>query len=155
MNSEGSIKLLDNKAESVSGEIYAIFQSSYTIEAELLGVNNFPPLKRKASNIQASETQFWGYFKSSQLAAVVELDLKDGLLDIHSFLVSPTYFRQSIGSKLLSHILAALSWQTAVVETAEANYPAILLYKKFGFVEEEKWLNEIGIIKVKFRKIST
>ncbi len=114
-------------------------------------IENFPPLKRSISNIQESKTQFWGYFKATEMAAVVEFELDNNLLDIHSFVVLPKYFRQGIASKLIKHLLNSLKWDSAVVETAKANNPAIFLYKKHGFTEDEVWTTNDGIEKIKLK----
>lgn len=142
-------KLLNNSDQSIAEEIYVLFQESYSIEAKLIGVEDFPPLKRRTSNIQESKTQFWGMYKNATLAAAVEIEIKDDLLDIHSFVVSPSFFRQGIANKLLSFLLESTQCNKAVVETATANKPAILLYQKFGFIENNRWLTAAGINKLK------
>ncbi|MCF6360291.1 MAG: GNAT family N-acetyltransferase [Cyclobacteriaceae bacterium] len=195
---------MNQSAKSTAEEIYLLFQESYTVEADLLGIANFPPLSRSVSNIRESKTHFWGYYKNSILAAVAEIELKpeicnrisirplthfksvallclcshhsgamlsnpncliycdlkphhepyriirvkDRLLDIHSFVVSPIFFRQGIGSKLLCAIMDSEIWNRAVVETGSANKPAILLYQKFGFIEEKEWITGEGIEKI-------
>jgi len=149
LSSDYFIEHLDQSAKSTAEEIYLIFQESYTVESNLLGIANFPPLSRSVKNIRESKNHFWGCYKNSILAAVAEIELKDKLLDIHSFVVSPTFFRQGIGSKLLSAILDSELWKFAVVETGSANKPAILLYQKFGFIEEKEWITDEGIEKKK------
>ncbi len=142
------IKLLKNTDLDIAESIYQLFQASYTVEAKLLKIDNFPPLNRSISNIQSSKTQFWAYYVSSNLAAIAEIELVNPTLDIHSFVVSPTYFRQGIGSNLLEYLLTNLSFESAVVETASVNKPAIALYKKMGFIKEKIFVNGIGIKKV-------
>lgn len=151
MNTSLSISPLSHPRESTAKAIYNLFQVSYLIEAKLVGVENFPPLKRSISNIQVSKTQFWGYFKATELAAVVEFELDNNLLEIHSFVVLPKYFKQGIANNLLLHLLNSVQWDSSVVETATANNPAISLYKKFGFVKDEIWITSDGIEKIKLK----
>ena len=143
-------KLLTHTGIHIAKEIYTLFQESYLIEADLIGIKNFPPLSRSVSNIQKSKTQFWGMYIASNLAAAAEIEIKDNLLDIHSFVVSPKHFRQGLASSLLNYLLRSTECNSAVVETASANKPAILLYKKFGFVEDKSW-NSKGINKISLR----
>jgi len=152
LKQSSSIKLLNHTDLYIAERIYQLFQKSYSIEAKLIGVDSFPPLERTLDNIQDSKTQFWGYYKNDNLAAIAEIELTNKLLDINSFVVSTTFFRQGIGSDLLGYLLTNLSFEFAVVETATANKPAISLYKKFGFIETKKWLTEIGIEKVMLNK---
>lgn len=148
MEETSSIIILTQTDNSIAKTIYLLFQKSYPIEAKLIGVESFPPLERSLKEIQNSKTIFLGYYYNGDLAGIAEIELMDRLLDINSFVVSPSFFRQGIGSKLLKHLLTTLSFESAVVETASANQPAILLYKKFGFIEVKNWMTDIGIEKV-------
>jgi hypothetical protein len=42
-------------------------------------------------------------------------------------------------------VLANFSWNTAEVQTATANFPAVSLYKKHGFLEKKRWHSKEGI----------
>lgn len=143
-------KLLNHTDTPIAQEIHTLFQESYLIEAKLIGVENFPPLTRSVNNIQKSKTQFWGFYKDSILATVAEIETNPNLLDIHSFVVSPQFFRQGLANNLLAYLLKYTDCNSAVVETASANKPAILLYKKFGFTEDKKWSLK-GINKIRLR----
>lgn len=143
-------KLLSHTDTNIAQEIYTLFQESYVIEANLIGSESFPPLARSVSNIQNSKTQFWGFYKNSALATVAEIEITSTFLDIHSFVVSPQFFRQGLANNLLGYLLRSTECNSAIVETASANKPAILLYKKFGFIEEKRW-NSKGINKISLR----
>ena len=49
------IKKLDNSNTEVANKIFTIFQNSYKIEAEIIGVLDFPPLLRSAKDIENSK----------------------------------------------------------------------------------------------------
>lgn len=132
--------------------LQSLFQASYRIEAELLGVTDFPPLKRTISDFQNSTTQFFGLWKDNVLAAAVEIDKLKNTLDICSLVVHPTYFRQGIGQKLLLFLENFDDSQILVVETGWANAPAIALYKKFGFHETRQYIGPGGIKKICLNK---
>ena len=147
------IKLLDHANNDTALQIYEVFQSAYQIEANLIGVKDFPPLSRSTKDIQNSTTQFYGFKEGTSLAAVVEFTLHNETIEIDSFTVSPNYFRKGIANKLLGYVLSQFDFTQAIVETAAANTPAINLYKKHGFVEFKRWIPSHGIPKLAMRII--
>ena len=142
---------LDHRDPSVAEEIYFVFQRSYPIEAGLIGVSEFPPLKRTATEIGSSRTCFGGFKINGRLAAVVEYTLQDSRLAIDSLVVDPGFFRQGLGEKLMLSVMDSESWDHAEVETATANAPAIRLYEKIGFVATETWMTGTGIEKIRMQ----
>jgi ribosomal protein S18 acetylase RimI-like enzyme len=142
------ITKLDNSNEDVANQIFTIFQSSYKIEAQLIGVVNFPPLLRSAKDIESAKTQFYGYSEDKCLAAIIEIVIENKHLEIHSLTVDPHYFRKGIANKLISDVLDRIDFSEAIVETAVVNIPAINLYKKHGFVEFKRWVPSHGIEKL-------
>ncbi|MBA6392406.1 GNAT family N-acetyltransferase [Colwellia sp. BRX10-3] len=142
------INKLDNSNVEVAGQIFAIFQSSYKVEAQLIDVLDFPPLSRSAKNIESSKSLFYGFSENKCLAAIIEISINGKLLEIDSLTVDPKYFRKGIAGKLISFILGAFEFSEATVETAVVNEPAINLYKKHGFVEFKRWTPSHGIKKL-------
>ena len=142
------ITKLKSSNEYIANLIYTIFQDSYKVEAQLIGVLNFPPLLRSVKDIINSKTDFYGFSDNNKLAAVIEIVIKDQHLDIHSLTVDPKYFRKGIADKLISYILEAFEITEAIVETAVVNKPAISLYKKHDFVEFKRWTPSHGIEKL-------
>lgn len=139
---------LDHADTGISFKIYNLFQQAYQIEADIIGVTNFPPLLRSAKNIRQSSTIFYGMYKDSLLAAVAEVRVADNTLYIDSFVVSPECFRKGVASTLMDYLINQLGCATVIVETAVANEPAINLYKKFGMVEFKRWTPDHGIKKL-------
>lgn len=148
------IKALNHLQQDTAQQIFNIFQSSYAIEANLIGVEDFPPLKRTADDIMASSCQFYGFYIENNLAGVIEITAKTQVLDIDSLTVSPDFFRRGIASKLITFVLSAFPFQRAHVETAAANIPAIELYQQYGFKVYKKWLPSHGIEKVALSMVS-
>ena len=128
------IKKLNNSNEEVANQIFIIFQSSYKIEAQLIGALNFPPLLRSVKDIENSKTLFYGYSENECLAAIIEITIEDNHLGIESLTVEPKYFRKGIAGKLISYVLDLFEFTKATVETAVVNKPAIILYKKHGLL---------------------
>jgi len=143
------VELLDNFSERVAIQIHTVFQLSYKVEARLVGVDDFPPLRRTASLIQSSSSRFLGRHVGGDLAAVVEYSESEEGLSIDSVVVHPQYFRRGLASQLLQSLLVGVPWEIAYVDTAAANDPALELYKKFGFSESKRWKTADGIEKVR------
>lgn len=142
------IKKLDNSNEKIANQIFTVFQSSYKVEAQLIGVVDFPPLSRSATNIQGSQTLFYGFYENESLAAIIEIMIDDTHLSIESLTVEPQYFKKGIAGKLISYVLDTFEFAEAIVETAVVNKPAINLYHKHGFVEFKRWIPSHGIQKL-------
>ncbi|WP_448563413.1 GNAT family N-acetyltransferase [Thalassotalea ganghwensis] len=142
------IRRLVHSQLSCAMQIDEIFQRSYVIEAELIGVSDFPPLSRRAASIVQSPFEFYGYFEQNQLAAVIEVEHSGQRLEIHSLTVDPKHFRKGIAQKLICYVFSLIEQGTALVETATANIPAIELYQKHGFKEFKRWVPEHGIEKL-------
>jgi ribosomal protein S18 acetylase RimI-like enzyme len=142
------IKKLDNSNDEVAHQVFTIFQSSYKIEAQLIGALDFPPLFRSAKDIENSKTLFYGFSENECLAAIIEIVIEDKQIKIHSLTVDPNYFRKGIANKLIRYVLEKFDFSEAIVETALVNIPAINLYKKHGFVEFKRWTPSHGIEKL-------
>ena len=142
------ITQLKHTDKCVAQQIYNVFQRSYRIEAELVGVDEFPPLARAHTDICTSSSLFYGFYEQKELAGVIEIECKNAELDIHSLTVDPAFFRRGIAGKLIEYVLRTQTWNKATVETAAVNAPAIKLYEKYGFSTFNKWLPDHGIEKV-------
>ena len=144
------IEKLKNSDLEIAKKMRLIFQASYKVEAKLLNVTNFPPLKRPLENYTESNTEFYGYSINDVLAAVVEIDTNNNRILIRSLVVHPDFFRQGIAGKLLIFVFETFQSNLFVVETGLENGPATKLYEKFGFVEVHQWDTSHGIRKIKF-----
>jgi ribosomal protein S18 acetylase RimI-like enzyme len=146
------IQKLNNKDIEIARKMQVVFNASYAIEAALLQAENFPPLQRQIPSYMDTETEFYGFWKNEELAAVVELHLAPKQLHIQSLVVDPNYFRQGIAGKLVQYVFDSFPSELYMVETGSANGPAIALYERFGFEEVHQWDTEHGIRKVRFEK---
>ena len=143
---------INNKRNKIAKEIRDIFQASYTVEAELLKAIDFPPLKRTISQFLNSNSEFYAYYLIKNIAGVIEIENDEDLTHIQSLVVHPKYFRTGIGRKLVQFILDNYKAKIFTVETGIDNHPAIKLYKRFGFQEQEQWDTNHGVRKVRFEK---
>ncbi|MEM6737673.1 MAG: GNAT family N-acetyltransferase [Bacteroidota bacterium] len=146
------IKKLQNNDIETSSQIYAVFQLSYAVEAEILGANDFPPLKRPLESYLKSSNDFYGYLENNELAGVIELEQTDKYIDINSLVVKPKFFRRGIGRKLIEFTFNRFDANLFIVETGVKNQPATELYKKLGFKEIKQWNTDFGVRKILFEK---
>ena len=138
---------LDNKSVPVAGKLFSIWQESYSIEAKLLKVDDFPPLNRTVQDFVDSSTCFYAYEKGTIYTAVIEIRDNDGSLHIQSLVVQPSQFRKGLASKMIAFVLRENMECNFTVETGCDNLPAINLYLKFGFVETEQYETDHGVRK--------
>lgn len=146
------IQLLNHKDFEVAQKIRAIFQVSYAVEADLLKAIDFPPLKRNLSEFLKCETDFYGFNKDGEMAAIIEIKNDLETIHIQSLVVDPYYFRQGIANKMMQFVLEKYTALLFTVETGVLNIPAIQLYTKLGFVETQQWDTDHGVRKVRFEK---
>lgn len=142
------ITRLNHSDQAVANQIHSVFQHAYKVEADLIGVVDFPPLARTAENIKNAHTEFYGFTEETCLAAVIEIKNDGKCLDIHSLVVAPEFFRKGIADKLIGYVLQSSHYLEAIVETAVLNKPAINLYQKHGFVEFKRFTPSHGIEKL-------
>ena len=118
----------------------------------MLKAINFPPLQRTVSEFLKSDSEFYAYYLIKNIAGVIEIENDEGLTHIQSLVVYPKYFRNGIGRKLVQFILETYKSKIFTVETGIDNYPAIKLYQRFGFQEQEQWDTNHGVRKIRFQK---
>ncbi len=144
---------LDHRDSAVSNELRSLMAASYAVEAEVIGVPDFAPLRRTAQAIRRSEGRFRGLVRDGRLVAAAEIEDADhGGGHIAGFVVDPQRFRQGLGSGLLSDVLASADGIVVTVSTAIANRPAVRLYQKHGFSIDRTWSTPCGIPMVTLRR---
>ena len=130
------IRRLDLSSEVEAAELLALQKTSYTVEAELIGSSDIPPLKETLWNLMHCGETFYGYFEKERLVGVISYKKEGGVLDIHRLVVHPDHFRQGIGRSLVLHLENVEGTAgKIVVSTGAKNYPAKKLYLGLGFRE--------------------
>ena len=141
--------LLDPTQRGVAEEIYQVLQASYQVEGRLLGIKDFPPLRRTVEEIRSADTTFHGIRVEEELAAVAELEATfEESAHITSFVVHPRFFRRGLGRALLLSLQGLPPWARLTVSTAAANGPALALYTRQGFQREREWNQPFGLAMV-------
>ena len=124
---------INNKETKIVEEIRAIFQVSYAVEADILKAVDFPPLKRTVSQFVNSNSEFYAYYLTRNIAGIIEINNHEDITHIQSLVVDPKYFRNGIGRKLVQFTLDTYKSKLFTVETGTDNQPAIKLYENLGF----------------------
>lgn len=156
--SPNKVFIIENCNPSVASKIHNVFQSSYKVEKEILGLERFPPLDRSIKDIMTSKTIFYGisHFpnknedkKRHKISGICELSREENKLTIDSLTVIPAIFRLGIATELLQFIIRYYNKEVIYVSTAAANTPAVNLYKKNGFIIDRFESTDCGLMLVK------
>ncbi len=146
------LKRIEHKELETAKKLYEIWQESYIVEKELLGVVDFPPLNRLASDFVKSKNDFQGLYEKKELLGVIEIAQKLNSVHLQSLVVDPNHFRKGIATKLINKVFDLYPATTYTVETGNSNIPAKKLYESLGFKKNKVWIAEFGIEKIKYKK---
>ncbi|RLL43641.1 N-acetyltransferase [Oceanobacillus piezotolerans] len=127
------IKEIDINVRENAKNVLSIQIPSYTVEANLIGSEDIPPLKDTVETLQNCGETFLGYFLHGELCGTIAFKLGDSEVDIHRLIVHPNYFRQGIAQELLNFIESNFHPETIKVATGTKNFPAVRFYKKNNF----------------------
>jgi GNAT superfamily N-acetyltransferase len=144
---------LDPTDPAVAEAIRGVMAAAYEVEATLLGVVDFPPLRRTAAQVAASDASFRGVWDGDTLAAVAEVERHaSGQVHLGSLVVLPTHFRRGLASALLRSVLDTCPHDDLTVSTGVRNEPALRLYAAHGFADFRRWTTADGIPMVTLRR---
>jgi GNAT superfamily N-acetyltransferase len=125
-----------NQMEEMASRIHAVQTAAYRQEAALLGIREFPPLKRTVGDVMASSDSFFGAFDGEELLGVMSLEQRnENEVCISSLTVAPPFQRLGVATALVASIAGWTRSQKLSVFTGAKNAPALALYKQLGFVE--------------------
>lgn len=138
---------------TVAEAIHRVMAAAYVVEATLLGVVDFPPLRRTAAQVALSDASFLGVWDGDTLVSVAEVERHaSGQVHLGSLVVLPSHFRRGLASALLRHVLDAHPSDGVTVATGVRNLPALRLYAAHGFVEQRRWTTGDGIPMLTLRR---
>lgn len=147
------ISQVDIRQPDIAGQVHTMQQAAYTVESQLIGYPDLPPLRETETDLQHSGEQFLTYGEEGQLAGAVSYLRLGDMLDICRLVVSPAYFRRGIAGKLLEAVeRSEPGIRQITVSTAEKNLPAVTLYKKHGYRVARRTVLADGLVLVELRK---
>ena len=130
-----SITAITHQAQEMAARIHAVQIAAYLQEAAMLGVSDFPPLARTVEDVMGSRELFFGAFDCEELLGVIGVEQQsDPEALISSLTVGPPFQRRGVGSALIATVAERIACTTISVSTGAKNYPALTLFREFGFV---------------------
>lgn len=148
------ITTLAHHERTVAEQIYAVQQTAYRVERDLIGCVDFPPLRVTVADIQAETEQFLGYWDQNQLLGVLSFARRLERLDIGCLVVHPQAFRRGIARALLQEVERySVPGGRLTVSTAAKNGPAVQLYQNQGYQLTERTTLPDGLELVRFYKV--
>jgi ribosomal protein S18 acetylase RimI-like enzyme len=144
---------VNHRDPHIAERIYHLQQAAYTVERDLIGYPDFPPLRVTAADIQQEPDTFLGVWQAEQLVGILSYTTTPAMLDIGRLIVHPSVFRRGIARSLLIAVeREATTQQQLTVSTAEQNYPAVALYQRQGYRLLERTVLPDGLVLVRFIK---
>ena len=132
--------------DDVAADVHRVMREAYRVEAEILGVADFVPLRRTVEEIRSARSTFLGIYLERRLVAVAELERSlEGPVHVASLVVLPAHFRRGLATALLHRVIAAHGTGPLTVSTGLRNTPALRLYEGLGFRESRRFRTEDGI----------
>ncbi len=127
-------------------EVLLLQQTAYRIEAELIGLEEVPPLLDSPQTLKDSGETFFVYRSGERIAGAASCMQTAKELLICRMMVHPECFRQGIADALLTHMeRLAVPGMKLKVTTGTRNLPAMQLYAKHGFEPEQQLLLAPGV----------
>ena len=140
------ITILNHRKRKVAKKILTLQKEAYQVEATYLGVSDIPPLRDTTRAIMYSNEEFIGFWDGKSLIGSIAYEVSKGALILSRVMVSPSHFRKGIATALLQYLFSSKGEDSVyIVTTGAQNYPAIELYKKFGFTECQSYATREGI----------
>jgi len=137
---------LDHRLPEIAAEIHRVMRAGYLVEAALLGVTDFAPVRRSVDDIACARNLFLGAFLADRLTGVAEIETRRiGPTNIASLVVHPDHFRMGLGTALLRQVIARHGSRDLTVSTGVRNEPALRLYARFEFETHSRWRTPGGI----------
>jgi len=133
-------------------QVWQLQQAACRVEAGVIGCERFPPLDETVADLRAAEENFLLAYEHGALIGALSGAAQEGEFLITRVLVHPGHMRRGIARNLLYTLFASLPEHTACVVTAEANFPALALYRSFGFERATGWMSLEGIPLVALRR---
>lgn len=130
---------------AVAKRLHELMQAAYKVEAQLLQIEDFAPLRRTVQKLSTAQSRFFGITDNGRLHAAIELVVLHAEVYIDALVVAPSQFRKGLGTALLQHVVNRYPGKTFIVQTGKANLPAINLYRKSGFRTDGETKTSAGL----------
>jgi ribosomal protein S18 acetylase RimI-like enzyme len=138
----------------VAAQIHAVALAAYALEAERIGCADFPPLHESLDDLRGSSDRCLVFQDGGRIVAALSFDDAAEPVVITRLVVRPTHLRRGIATALLGELERRLPAAARIaVTTAEANMPAVSLYRGLGYAPVGVSMAAEGISLVRFRLV--
>lgn len=145
MQAPFEVKSLDLRDAALAARALDLQLAAHRLEAEWLSYPHLPLLWADLAAARACADAVWGAFEGESLRGLLVASRReDGGLHIERVVVDPQQLRAGWGYRLLNRALVGEG--EVSVDTAEVNIAALSLYRKAGFVAEQRWSTPDGLM---------
>lgn len=133
---ELEIAALDLRNDAVAQDVHRVWHAAYAVEAQWLGIADFPPLRLGVNALRACPYEFLGARMHGQLLGLLATeDLRpESELWVAALAVDPVHHGQGIAGQLLAELLRTTDADRICTQTAVANAAARMAYGRMGFL---------------------
>jgi ribosomal protein S18 acetylase RimI-like enzyme len=144
---------IDLSDDRLASAIHELGRHAYAVEADLIGFDGIPALAESLEQLRARPLRWLASLDptGTPMAFVAWQHTDTGDIDIDRLCVDPAYFRRSLATGLLTHLLTTQLVGDVTVSTGAANAPAVALYTRLGFVPTGTSEPEPGLLIAHFR----
>ena len=145
MQAPFEVKCLDLREAALAARALELQLAAHQLEAEWLSYPQLPLLWADLAAARACADRVWGAFEGEALRGLLVASRRDDDgLHIERVVVDPQHLRAGWGYRLLNRAL--VGEREVSVDTAEVNIAALSLYRKAGFVAEQRWSTPDGLM---------
>jgi ribosomal protein S18 acetylase RimI-like enzyme len=139
------ITALDLTALDCRTQLFGLWRRAYQVEANLLGRDDFPPLRVSLSALTTRPGTFYGLVEEGRLVGAIEVEeVGAKARQISALVVEPDCVRRGLGRRLVNFVLEDAPGRV-LVSTSAANTPALALYGSVGFRKTKTFVSSEGI----------
>lgn len=128
--------------------LHALLQAAHTQEAERLGLDEVPALRRTVRDLQDANDDWIGAWHGERLVGAVAVHIDpddDAVWAVGSLVVHPEVQRQGIGTLLLHAAVVAHGRRLPLsAQVLQDNAPALGLLRRAGFRPVRQWVELAG-----------
>lgn len=121
---------------ATAAAIQAVAQAAYALEAERIGCADFPPLRESVDDLRQSIDRFLIFQQGGDIVGALSFDATSAPVVITRLVVEPAHLRRGVATALFDALERLLPGAGISASTAQANAPAVALYRRLGFVTD-------------------
>ena len=119
------------RESAMADSVYELQGAAYGVEAERVGVADFPPLRQSLDEVRRSPDCFLVWIEEGSIRGCLSYEVTPPLVTITRLVVRPACFRRGIASALLRDLESRLAPGSLICGfTADLNEPAVRTYEK-------------------------